>query len=104
MTTSENTRCLPLGVGVALPMGESASLWLRGGLTYGKLDLDNDIEVHGWLAGGEVLAVLMPVDNVGFTLGGMYEHGFSGEREWDGADTDLRLYTYGFTTGMLFAF
>ena len=92
-------------LGFSFPWSESSALWLRGGVTWTKWGME-DIEISGLLVGGEVLAVMMPVDNVGIMLGGIYEHGVSGSTEIDVFDheEDTRLYAYGFTTGMAFLF
>ncbi len=92
-------------VGLSLPWSESSALWLRGGVTWANWEL-GDAEMSGLLVGGEVLAVMMPADNVGILLGGIYEHGLSGSTEIEGLDNEeeARLFAYGFTTGMAFLF
>jgi len=92
-------------VGFAMDWGDSSALWIRGGVTWAKWDLDR-LEVSGVLAGGEVLAVMMPVDNVGILLGGTYEHGISGSTKIEDVDgkEETRMFAYGFTMGMAFVF
>ncbi len=91
-------------IGWAFPWGDSSALWLRGGVTWAKWEVDAmDRETTGLMAGGEVLALMMPVDNVAIILGGTYEHGVSGSREGaGGGDEETRLFAYGFTMGMAF--
>jgi len=102
-------------IGVAFPLGETTSLWIRGGATYWhhKLELISAQTNQTVSPGGEVLFVLSPAPHFAFTLGlvarvgmgqvGAHVHVLSVGNQSKHKE-DLRMIEMGLTFGALVYF
>ena len=56
-------------IGYGADLSASSAFWIRGGATSCSLK-EVPVKVSGVMVGGEILAVLSPVDNVAFLIDG----------------------------------
>lgn len=63
-------------VGAAIPMSDSTSIWLRGGISYARTKLElgsSETTYSAFVPGGEALFAFKPLDHFGFLAGGLFE-------------------------------
>jgi len=96
-------------LGVALPMGESTSLWLRGGLTYSKqkFSLLGSTTMTFVMPAADALLVLSPVEHFAFTLGALAEVSAYGKvkaeaPEWLGPASESEIDASARNLGVVF--
>lgn len=93
-------------VGVAMPLGETSSIWIRGGFLYAQNAIDSsggEFTTSAMVPGGELLFVFEPVEHFGVMLGPMFEYGFGKEKAEGGGDSSEADFTY-FETGLTVGF
>lgn len=84
-------------VGVAFPIGETTTLWLRGGALYWRNKLEVgpfELTYSAVVPGGELLFAFEPIEHFGVMLGPMFEMGFGKQEQKVPGDTQKADFKY----------
>jgi len=95
-------------IGAAFPLSGSASVWVRGGISYARLKMDfggdEEVKFSTFLPGGELLFALKASNHFGFLAGGLFEMSMNGKVESDGGETDFKQREIALSLGAFFDF
>jgi hypothetical protein len=87
-------------LGAGIPLGPSAGVWIRGGITYYST-ADNDTDISGLGLNLDAMFAIGVSDTFAITIGPVADIGLSGSADLGGGSADLKFNNFGANAGVV---